>query len=86
MAQPPRIAIVADIRGSYVRGLVDGITAYGRDFGPWSFRLYPDPLDGDVPRRIRADGIDGVVARVHLSRIGRALARLRVPVVDMLEE
>ena len=83
---PPRIALIADTRGSYVRGLIDGITAYGHDFGPWSYSLHAEPLDTEVPRRLRAEGVDGVLARVHSLRIGRALVRLGVPVVDMLEE
>ena len=82
----PRIALIADTRGSYVRGLIDGITAYGHDFGPWSYSLHAEPLDTEVPRRLRAEGVDGVLARVHSLRIGRALVRLGVPVVDMLEE
>ena len=83
---PPRIALIADTRGSYVRGLIEGITAYGRDFGPWSYSLHAEPLDTEIPRRLRAEGVDGILARVHSPRVGRALARLRVPVVDMLEE
>ena len=86
MPVPPRIAVIADTRGSYVRGLIGGITAYGHDYGPWSYRLYSDPLDTTVPKRILDDGAAGVLARIHLPRIGRDLARLGVPVVDMLEE
>lgn len=83
---PPRIALIADIGGSYVRGLIQGITAYGRDFGPWSYSLHHNPLDIDIPRRLRAEGVDGVLARIHRPEVGRALARLGVPVVDLLEE
>lgn len=86
MPVPPRIAVIADTRGSYVRGLINGITAYGNDYGPWSYRLYSDPLDTAIPKRILDDGAVGVLARIHLPRIGRDLARLGVPVVDMLEE
>lgn len=86
MATPPRIALIADTRSAYVRGLIAGITSYGQDFGPWSYRLYTDPLDTDIPKLLRADGVDGVLARVHLPRIGRELAKLGVPIVDLKEE
>lgn len=83
---PHRIALIADTGGSYVRGLIEGITSYGHDFGPWSYSLHQNPLDPGIPRRLQAEGVDGVLARIHVPRIGRALARLGIPVVDMLEE
>lgn len=86
MPKPPLIAVIADTGGSYVRGLIEGITSYGDDFGPWSYRLFSNPFDTALPKLLRGRGVDGVLARVHLPRIGRELARLDVPVVDMLEE
>lgn len=86
MPKPLLIAVIADPRGSYVRGLIEGITSYADDFGPWSFRLIADPFDTAVPRLLEAIRFDGVLARVHVPRIGRDLSRLGVPVVDMLEE
>ena len=85
-AAPAKIAVIADPAGSYVRGLIAGIGAYGHDHGPWVFTLYHDPLDADLPRRVKADGVDGILARVHTRKIGQGLARLGVPIVDMLEE
>lgn len=78
--------MVADTGGSYVRGLIQGITTYGSDFGPWSYSLHQNPLDAEIPRRLRAERVDGILARVHSPQIGRALGRLGIPVVDMLEE
>jgi LacI family transcriptional regulator len=85
-AEPPKIAIIANPAGSYVRGLISGITAYAHDNGPWAFTFYHDPLDADLPRRVRAEGVAGVLARIHTRPIGVGLARLGVPVVDLLEE
>jgi len=86
MPKPPLIAVIADTSGAYVRGLIDGITAYGHDFGPWAYRLFSNPFEADLPRLLKAIGVDGVLARVHVQKMGRDLARLGVPVVDMLEE
>lgn len=85
-AGPPKIAIIADPAGSYVRGLISGITAYAHEHGPWAFTLYHDPLDANLPRRVRAEGVAGVLARIHTKAIGVGLARLGVPIVDLLEE
>jgi DNA-binding LacI/PurR family transcriptional regulator len=86
MPTPPTIAVIAIPSTAYVRGLIAGITSYGADYGPWSFRLYTDPLDADLPRRLQADRVDGILARIHDHSIGRRLARLGVPLVDLLEE
>ena len=86
MPTPPTIAVIANPSGSYVRGLIAGITSYGADYGPWGFRLYADPLDADLPRRLEADRVAGILARIHDGSLGRRLAKLRVPLVDLLEE
>jgi LacI family transcriptional regulator len=84
--RPVTVAVIADPAGAYVRGLIAGITAFGRDNGRWRFKLYPDHLALDLPARVRADRVDGVLARILDRRIGRGLARVGVPLVDMLEE
>lgn len=85
-AQPVTVAVIADPAGAYVRGLIAGITAFGRDKGRWRFKFYPDHLALDLPARVRADRVDGVLARILDRRIGRGLARVGLPLVDMLEE
>ena len=85
-AAPLKIAVIADPSGSYVRGLIAGIGAYGHDHGRWAFTLFNNPLDADLPRRVKADGVGGILARVHSRKIGRGLAQLGVPMVDLLEE
>jgi LacI family transcriptional regulator len=83
MPTPPTIAVIANPSGSYVRGLIAGITSYGADYGPWGFQLYSDPLDADLPRRLEADRVAGILARIHDGSLGRRLAKLRVPLVDL---
>jgi len=85
-ARPVTVAVIADPAGAYVRGLIAGITAFGRDNGRWRFKLYHDHLALDLPARVRADRVDGVLARILDRRIGRGLARVGLPLVDMLEE
>jgi len=85
-ARPVTVAVIADPAGAYVRGLIAGITAFGHDNGRWRFKLYHDHLATDLPARVRADRVDGVLARILDRRIGRGLARVGLPLVDMLEE
>jgi len=85
-ARPVRVAVVADPRGAYARGLISGITAFGRDHGRWAFTIYHDHLDLALARRARTDRIDGILARILNRKIGQSLTRIGVPIVDMLEE
>ena len=73
------VALLVETSNAYARGLLAGIMAYVRQHQPWSIYL-PELGRGDVPPTWRGDGI---IARIETKAIARAVARTRLPVVDV---
>ena len=78
-----KVALLIETSNAYARGLLEGIVAYQRENRTWSVYL-PENSRGDRPPAWLAgwEG-DGVIARIENQAIARALARVRVPVVDV---
>ena len=81
--RPPKVALLIETSNAYARGLLVGIGDYVLGHGPWSVSL-GEQGRGDRPPDWLAkwDG-DGIIARVENRRIARALAAVRLPVVDV---
>jgi len=79
----PAVALLIETSNSYARGLLEGIVSYVRAHDPWSIWL-PEQRRGDSPPEwlARWQG-DGIIARIETAEIARAVARKRLPVVDV---
>jgi LacI family transcriptional regulator len=77
------VALLIETSNAYARGLLGGIMAYVRQHQPWSIYL-PELGRGDTPPRwlSRWKG-EGLIARIETREIARAVARTRLPVVDV---
>ena len=81
--QPSRVALLIETSRSYGRDLLLGIAKYVRIHGPWSIEFE----EGD-PCEIMPDWFprwtgEGIIARVKTTALAKAIARKRVPVVDL---
>jgi LacI family transcriptional regulator len=75
--------LLIETSNAYARGLLGGVKDYIRTHHPWNVHL-SEHSRGDRPPKWLADWDgDGVLARVENKQIARALAELRVPVVDL---
>ena len=83
MRRRKAVALLIETSNAYARGLLSGIMAYVRQHKPWSISL-PELGRGDTPPRwlSRWRG-DGIIARIETREIARAVARTRLPVVDV---
>ena len=83
MPDLPRVVLLIETSNAYARGLLGGIQAYVRENKPWSIYL-AEHGRGDMPPAwlSRWKG-DGVIARIENAAIARAIAALKIPVVDM---
>ncbi len=79
----PAVALLIETSNSYARGLLEGIIGYVRAHDPWSIWL-PEQRRGESPPEwlARWQG-DGIIARIETAEIARAVARKRLPVVDV---
>lgn len=86
MKPPLRIALIMPTVSWYDRTLIDGITAYSREHGPWRLVLQSDTTRHRVEPWVRQWKPDGVLARITGARMAKEMRGLGIPVVDMLEE
>ncbi len=83
MRRRKAVALLIETSNAYARGILSGIMAYVRQHKPWSIYL-PELGRGDIPPQwlSRWNG-DGIIARIETREIARAVARTRLPVVDV---
>ena len=80
----PRVALVVETSLAPGREILRGIARYVRERGPWSIAHEPRTLEQSVPKWLESWRGDGIIARVQDRSIARAIARVRVPTVDVL--
>src|SRR5262245_39488384 len=78
-----KVALIIETSNAYGRGLLEGISDYVREHGPWSIYL-PERRRGDTPPRWLTtwDG-DGIIARIENRSIADCVRRSRLPAVDV---
>src|SRR5258706_2698401 len=78
-----KVALLIETSNAYARGLLHGIIAYTRERGPWSPYLAEHGRGDSPPRWLAKWDGDGMIARIENRAIARALANLRIPIVDV---
>jgi LacI family transcriptional regulator len=80
----PHVALIIETSLGSGRDILRGVARYVRDHQPWALYHEPHGLEASVPQWLRRWNGDGIIARIQTRRIGRALAAIGVPVVDVL--
>jgi LacI family transcriptional regulator len=83
VSERPDVVLLIETSNEYSRGLLRGIMAYVREHGPWSIYL-PEQGRGEAPPGwLKRWHGDGIIARIETPQIARAVARARLPAVDV---
>ena len=80
---PLRVALLIETTRSYGRDLVLGIAKYIRIHGPWAIEFEEGDHLETVPEWFKRWKGDGVIARVKTPAIAQAIARKKIPAVDL---
>ena len=83
MSVRPRIALLIETSLVYGRGILRGITGYIHTHEPWSVFLDQREDQAPVPGWLDCWQGDGVICRMTNVRLAEALARTKVPIVDL---
>ncbi len=85
MAGHLRVALLVESSYSFGRRLQQGVAAFSRAYGPWTF--YHEDRGQDDPARedLATWKPDGVLARISTLRLAKQLERLDVPIVDLCD-
>jgi LacI family transcriptional regulator len=80
-----RIAILVETSHASARETLRGVAAFVRDSAAdWAIDHEPKRLEAGPPEWFRRWRGDGVIARLHCRRTAEAVARSKLPAVDML--
>ncbi len=83
MPKPRKVALLIESSNAYARGLLRGIESYVREHGRWRIYLAEHGRGEEPPAWLRDWDGDGVIARIENPAIARALAPLKIPIVDV---
>lgn len=80
----PHVALLVETSLASGREILTGIARYVREHEPWSLFHEARGLEERLPRWLEGWQGHGIIARVQSPAMARALARTRLPVVDVL--
>jgi LacI family transcriptional regulator len=84
MASRRRVILLIETNSAYGRGLLSGISRFARVNGAWTFCYEPGQTTSEVGfSELRACRADGVIVRAENSQMAAAVARLRLPTVEL---
>lgn len=79
-----RVLLAVELSRNYGRCCLQGVSAYARTHGPWTFLHVEREPEEQLPRDLKELKPDGVIARVQNEQTSRAIEALGVPMVDLL--
>jgi LacI family transcriptional regulator len=82
-SQPPKVALLFETPNAYARGILLGIGDYVLSHGPWRVYLALFGVTDHPPRWLSSWDGHGIIARGENQKMAQAVAKLRIPVVDM---
>jgi LacI family transcriptional regulator len=80
----PHVLLLVETSLAYGRGLVEGISRYALEHGPWSVQFEARALDSLPPKWLRSWRGDGIISRTLSLKTARILQETRLPLVEML--
>ena len=83
MPKAPHVALLIETSRAYGRGLLQGVTQYLREHGPWSVYFQPHGLGAPPPTWLRNWHGDGILARIDDRRMAKAILQTGLPTVDL---
>ncbi len=80
---PPKVALLVETSNAYARGMLAGVEEFISTRGPWTVYLGEHGRGDRPPAWLERWEGDGIIARVENENIARALASMRLPVVNL---
>ncbi|MDG3005343.1 AraC family transcriptional regulator [Paludisphaera mucosa] len=80
--RPPHVALVVQTSMAYGRRILEGVSRYARENGPWTFYFEPRSRQDPLPAWLASWDGDGIILGVSKARREVRPAR-RVPTVDL---
>ena len=82
----PHVALIVTSAFGYGRELLEGISQYVREYGPWLLYFDPRNSPDEIPGWLRRWKGNGIIGRLQVPAIADAAIRTGLPVVDTVGE
>jgi LacI family transcriptional regulator len=80
----PHVLLLVETSLAYGRGIVEGITRYALENGPWSVQFEARGLDAMPPKWLKNWRGDGIISRTLTLQAAKMLKATHLPMVEML--
>ena len=83
MSNIPKIILMLEPLGGYVKGILEGILKYSNIYGPWAFYREPEGLHGILPYldMKKADGMIGFVSETKYKDHAKKIIKSGIPTI-----
>jgi len=83
MPDVPKIILMLEPLGEYVKGILEGVLKYSNIYGPWAFYREPEGLHGVLPYldMKKADGIIGFVSETKYKDHAKKIIKSGIPTI-----
>jgi LacI family transcriptional regulator, galactose operon repressor len=83
MSNVPKIILMLEPLGGYVKGILEGILKYSNIYGPWAFYREPEGLHGILPYldMKKADGMIGFVSETKYKDHAKKIIKSGIPTI-----
>src|SRR6056297_772784 len=84
MAQAKQILLLIETSRVFGRGVIEGISRYGKQHADWLFHFEDRGILEELPRWLRNWQGDGIIVRSPTRALSQALVKFHCPVVELL--
>jgi LacI family transcriptional regulator len=82
-ARRREVALLIESSNAYARGLLQGVVHYVKEHQAWLLHFKEQGRGDDPPRWLQTWEGDGIIARIETPRIAQAVAKTKIPAVDV---
>jgi LacI family transcriptional regulator len=80
------VALIVETSTAFGRAILDGISQYIREHGPWTVYIEQRSLQDEVPPWIERWNGDGIIARASTPESARKVVQTGIPTVDLNDQ
>ncbi len=77
------VALLIESSNAYARGLLQGVVHYVKEHQAWLLHFKEQGRGDDPPRWLQSWKGDGIIARIETPRIAEAVAKTKLPSIDV---
>ena len=82
----PHVALIVETSTAFGRAILEGISQYVHEHGPWTVYIEQRSLQDDMPPWIERWNGDGIISRASTPESARKVVQTGIPTVDLNDQ